>query len=191
MYMPIAGRIYADFKADRAEVQLNNAISSHHSGIRSPLKYDTGCRLVSMYMAVLSSALRQNEPSCLRRTGLSLSRVWLTFGLSSVTLCYPPVLLSPSVRLKRQRRKEMCPIIFLCCVTAPSDRSITNRSTYVLTAAADCCSEDKGHYFLLVPLFCFEVKVSFKFVLVADFAIIWPVETNFRISFIIEQKRQS
>lgn len=137
-----------------------------HKAPPPSIEYDTGRRLVSMYMVVLSSAHRQNEPSCLGRTGVSLSRLWLTFGLSSVTLCYLPVLLSPSVRLKRQRSKELCPI-FLCCVTAPSDRSITNRSTYVLTAAADWCSEDKRHYFLLVPFFCFEVKVSFTEALVS------------------------
>lgn len=142
-----------------------------HKAPPPSIEYDTGRRLVSMYMAVLFSAHRQNEPSCLWKTGVSLSRLWLTFGLSSVTLCYPSILLNPSMSLKWQRSKELCPIIFSCCVTAPSDRSITNRSTYVLTAATDCCSEDKGHHFLLVPLFCFEVKVSFKFLLVAHCAV--------------------
>lgn len=165
-----------------------------HKASPPSIKNDTGLRLVSMFMAVLFSAHRQNEPSCLGKTGVSLSRTWLTFGLSSVTLCYPPVLLSPSVRLKRQKSKELCPIILSCCVMAPSDRSIINRSTYLLTAATDCCSEDKGHCFLLVPLFCLEVKIDFKFLLVAHwavFATIWPIKTHFRITFTIEQKWQS
>ncbi len=165
-----------------------------HKAPTPSIACDTGRRLVSMFMAVLFSVHRQNEPSCLGKTGVSLSRLWLTFGLSSMTLCYPPVLLSPSVRLKRQKSKELCPIILSCCVTAPSDRSIINRITYVLKAATDCCSEDKGHCFLLVPLFCFEVKMYFKFLLVAYcavFATIWPIETHFRIAFTIEQKWQS
>ncbi len=159
-----------------------------HKAPPPSIEYDTGLRLVSMYMAVLFSAHRQNEPSCLGKTGVSLSSLWLTFGLSSVTLCYPSVLLSPSVSLKRQRSKELCPIIFSCCVTAPSDSSITNRSTYVLTAATDCCSEDKGYYFS----FALKLKFISSFCWLCSFlATIWPIETKFRIAFITEQKWQS